>query len=269
MIEKCYCSCFIGRGHENNDRRNTHTHRRRIARLRQLVQAERTQKTMAEREMLRIRRETTEKDGRIRELEEALERETTQWAVSRREITLTFKVLGRGAWGRVAEGIFKGCKVAVKEIHHIIVSQHNINIFRREINTQWKCRHPNIVQMIAATNEQGRPLIVTELMDTSLRQQLSKRSLSNTETLAVAKDVALGLNFLHRTKPVAIIHRDISSVNVLLTQRGNSWTAKLADFGSSNFMQKTMSENPGAAIYAAPEASTTVQTTKVNINSEV
>ena len=158
--------------------------------------------------------------------------------------------------------------MAVKEMHRVLVSQHNIAIFRREINTQWKCRHPNIVTMIAATNHQGIPLIISELMDTSLRDELGRGIFNEEETVSVAKDVAKGLNHLHLTKPVAIIHRDISSANILLQKRGSSWTAKLADFGSSNFIQKGMSENPGAAIYAAPEASTTIQTTKVNIKSE-
>ena len=153
-------------------------------------------------------------------------RETTQWSVSRGEIALTYKVLGRGAWGCIAEGIFRCSQVAVKEMHHVLVSQHHIDIFRREINTQWKCRHPNIETMIAAINHHGIPLIVTELMDTSLRDELGRRSLNEGETAGVAKDIAKGVNHLHHTRPVAIIHRDISSANILLQKRGNLWTAK-------------------------------------------
>ena len=257
MIEKCYCSYFIGRSHENGDRRTAHTQRRCISRPRQILQAERAQKNRAQRQLLRLTQETTEKDTQTRELEEASQREKTQWAVSRGEISLTYKVLGRGAWGRVVEGIFRGSQEAVKEMHHVLVSQHNIDIFRREINTQWKCLHPNIETMIAATNHHRIPLIITELME-----------LNEEEIASVAMDVAKGLNNLHQTKPVSIIHRDISSANILLQKRANSWTAKLGDFGSSNFIQKGMSQNPGAAIYAAPEASTTIQTTKVNIKSE-
>ena len=142
-----------------------------ISRLPQILQAQRTHKNTAQRELLQITQEMTESDRRIRELEEALERET-KWAVSRGEIVPTYKVLGRGAWGRIVEGTFRGCQVAVKEMHHVLVSQHNIDIFRREINTQRKCRHPNIVMMIAATNQHRIPLIVTELMYTSLRYEV-------------------------------------------------------------------------------------------------
>ena len=118
------------------------------------------------------------------------------------------------------------------------MSQHNIDIFRREINTQWKCRQPNIVMMIAATNQHGIPLIVTELMDTSLKDELGRRSFNDEESAGVAKDIAKGVNHLHHTRPVAIIHRDISSANILLQKRGNLWTAKEKQFNGQFLGEK-------------------------------
>ena len=96
--------------------------------------------------------------------------------------------------------------------------------------------------MIAATKQHGIPLIVIELMDANLRDELGRHSFNHQETAGVANDIAKGVNHLHQTKPVSIIYRDISSANILLQKRGNSWTAKLADLGSSNFIQKGMSE---------------------------
>lgn len=77
-------------------------------------------------------------------------------------------------------------------------------------------------------------------------------------------DVAKALNYLHLSKPEAIIHRDLSSANVLLFERGQQWGAKVSDFGSADFIRSCMSQNPGAAIYAAPEALTTRQSPKVS-----
>ena len=62
------------------------------------------------------------------------------------------------------------------------------------------------------------------------------------------------------------MHRDISSSNVLLWRRDNSWRAKLSDYGAANFMRQYMTENPGARIYAAPEALTSQQSPKVRRN---
>ena len=68
--------------------------------------------------------------------------------------------------------------------------------------------------------------------------------------------VAKGLNFLHLTKPDAIIHLDVSSANVLLDPGPNNiWKAKVSDYGSANFLRQLGTVGPGNPSYAAPEAS--------------
>ena len=127
-----------------------------------------------------------------------------------------------------------------------------------------KCRHPCLLQFIGATNEEGRsPLFVTELMETSLRKLLEQRPLSKTEVAVISLDVARALNYLHQRKPRPIIHRDISSANVLLWRQADQWRGKVSDYGAANFMQPTMSACPGAAIYSAREAFSVYQTVKV------
>ena len=76
--------------------------------------------------------------------------------------------------------------------------------------------------------------------------------------------MALALNYLHQKKPSPIIHRDISSANVLLRRQGGQWRGKVSDYGTANFMQQTMTVGPGAMIYTAPEALTSNQTVKVS-----
>ena len=67
-------------------------------------------------------------------------------------------------------------------------------------------------------------------------------------------------------KPKPIIHRDVSSANVLLWQQGDQWRGKVSDYGTANFMQQTMTVAPGAMIYSAPEALTSNQTVKVSFS---
>ena len=86
---------------------------------------------------------------------------------------------------------------------------------------------------------------------------------------AIGLDVARGLNYLHLVQPDSIVHRDISSANVLLEQLtlGN-WRAKLTDYGSVNLLRKLHTENPGSPAYAAPEASNPhLQSPKMDIYS--
>ncbi|XP_020627176.1 serine/threonine-protein kinase tousled-like 1 [Orbicella faveolata] len=201
------------------------------------------------------------------ELAEYQRRQPRDWIIRREEVLPSARVLGKGAWGEVREGTFRGCQVAVKEIHEVILSAHNRRLFEREMNIASCCRHPNLLQFIGATNDDGNPLFVTEILDTSLRRLLSERALNDEEIVSLALDVAKGLNYLHFNRPLPIIHRDISSANVLLWRRDECWRAKLSDYGSANFMRQCMTVNPGAIIYSAPEALTSQQSPKVDVYS--
>ena len=195
-------------------------------------------------------------------LSERQRQEPPDWVISRDQIQLTDKCLGRGGWGKVVEGKYCGCAVAVKQIHDLILSDHNRSLFVREMNIASRCRHPCLLQFIGATDDEGSPLFVTELMETSL-QTLLKRPLSVTELFVISLDVARALNYLHQKQPFPIIHRDVSSANVLLWRQGDQWRAKVSDYGTANFMRQTMTVAPGAPIYSAPEAVTKKQTVKV------
>ena len=200
-----------------------------------------------------------------RTINELRHREPCEWVIPRNEIQITDKCLGTGGWGSVYEGTYCGCTVAVKQIHDLIVSPHNIRLFEREMNIASKCRHPHLLQFIGATVDEGSPLFVTELMEKSLRTLLEQRQLSETEIRTISLDVARALNYLHQKKPEPIIHRDVSSANVLLWRQGDQWRGKVSDYGTANFMQQTMTKGPGAAIYSAPEAWTPNQTVKVSL----
>ena len=224
-------------------------------------------------------RTVSESQHRLRELQSAVAAaqealaeyrrfEPRDWIIRRDEVMLSNKNLGVGAWGNVYEGTFRGCQVAVKQIHDLILSPHNRRLFEREMSIASRCRHPYLLQFIGATNNDDSPLFITELLDTDLRDVLRQRSLLHEEVVCIALDIAKGLNYLHLKKPSPIIHRDISSSNVLLWTRDNCWRAKLSDYGAANFMRQQMSSNPGASIYAAPESQTSQQSPKVSTNSD-
>ena len=135
-----------------------------------------------------------------------------------------------------------------------MISDYNLHIFDREITVAARSRHPNLLQFIGATNE-GVPLIDTEIMHTSLRKNLERGAVSSEQIISISIGVARGLNYLHKTTPSPILHRDVSSANVLLNPLpSNQWLAKLSDFGSFNFMRESRTMNAGNPVYAAPEA---------------
>ena len=208
-------------------------------------------------------RELQEKDRELRQSQEAVRRYQQQaltddhWVINKDEVTLTKEELGRGSYAVVTVGIFRGLRVAVKSLHTIIISDYNLALFSREMSIASQVRHPNLVQFIGATKV-GNPLILTELMSTSLNQILRRNRLTNQQILSIAQDVALGLNYLHLFKPQPIIHRDVSSPNVLLKPCTGpaGYEAKVADYGTAKVVQaeNTGTVMPGNVAYAAPEA---------------
>ena len=118
-----------------------------------------------------------------------------------------------------------------------------------------RLRHPNLVQFIGASLE-GEPIILTELMTTSLREELEKGPIEHAHITSISLDMAQALNYLHLMQPHPIIHRDISSANILLDPLpGDGWKAKVSDYGSVNLLRELRTVGPGSPVYAAPEAS--------------
>ena len=208
-------------------------------------------------------RELQEKERELRQSQDTVRIYQQQvstddhWVINKDEVILTMEELGRGSYATVNVGTFRGLRVAVKSLHTIIISDYNLALFSREMSIASRVRHPNLVQFIGAT-KLGNPLILTELMSTSLHREIRNTQLTKQQILSIAQDVALGLNYLHLFKPQPIIHRDVSSPNVLLKPSTGpaGYEAKVADYGTAKLLQATSTGTvmPGNPAYAAPEA---------------
>ena len=130
-------------------------------------QLQQSQQQLQEREQQFQERERQFQERKTHHQEET----ESSWVVNREGITTTKVVLGKGGWGEVKVAHFCGLKVAAKCLHEVIISPYNMSAFSREINIASKIRHPNILQFIGATTE-GNPIILTELMSSSLRKEL-------------------------------------------------------------------------------------------------
>jgi len=93
-------------------------------------------------------------------------------------------------------------------------------------------------------------IIVTEFMEHgSLNNLLTLRVLLPLERVKIAKDIALGLKYLHSQN---VLHRDLTSKNILLSK---SMEAKVADFGLSKqkLEGEDLSYTMGSVPWMAPE----------------
>ena len=195
-------------------------------------------------------------EGRARQAEALVQQnqEECHWLVQQREIDLTEEERGRGGWAAVKVANFRGTRVAAKCFYQqILVSRYNQQLFNREMNMAARLRHPNLVQFIGASLE-GEPIILMELMATSLRSELEMGPIDLAHVTSISLDVVRALNYLHLMQPHPIIHRDVSSANVLLDPLpDNHWKAKLSDYGSVNLIRELRTVGPGSPVYAAPE----------------
>lgn len=209
---------------------------------------------------LRVLLQSTERDysnelkqvkTQLYELQEESKR--SRWEVSSSEIHVK-KEIGRGAYATVYEGFFREQRVAVKVLHDMIKSHHNLEVFKREVSLLARVRHPNLLLFIAVAfdHENERPLMVTELMRISLRSGYTNRIVERSDMKQIMYDVACALHYLH-SQEEPILHRDVSSANVLLQKQDDVWRGKLSDFGAANLARLCVSTAPGAEVYTAPE----------------
>ena len=188
----------------------------------------------------------------VRELRSAIE--TPHWVIRREELQMTRQEIGGGAYGKVNIAIFRGTRVAAKSLHEVIISEYNLGVFTREMEISSRIHHPNIVQFLGATRV-NNPILLYELMTTSLYKKIQEARLTQPQIVDVSSDITSALAYLHLWKPHPIIHRDVSSPNVLMEPSGNDrWRSKLSDFGSANVQSRVKTEIPGNPAYASPEA---------------
>ena len=169
--------------------------------------------------------------------------------------------LGSGAYGQVYRATLDELPCAAKLLHAILLDPdrpRNRTLFERECRFLSEIRHPNIVQYlgVAQDEESGLPILLMELMDDSLTHFLeqSEEPLAYHVQVNISHDIALAIAFLHLN---SIVHRDLSSSNVLLIGAGNR--AKVTDFGMSTLTELNprmsgLTKCPGNPAYMSPEA---------------
>ena len=191
------------------------------------------------------------------------------WEVKEEELEETQEILGTGGWGVVKVAKLK---VAAKCLHsQLVYYDYHRRMLRREMDVAARVSHPNLLRFLGARLEGGMA-ILTEFMPTSLRALVNRRPrqrLPLQQLLSIAIDVAHALNYLHNMTPDPIIHRDLSSANVLLQPSPDGgWLAKVSDYGTANFQSQLQTENPGSPVYTAPESrDPALQSPKMDIYS--
>ncbi|GAB4832791.1 hypothetical protein Ancab_006807 [Ancistrocladus abbreviatus] len=139
-------------------------------------------------------------------------------------------IIGEGGFGTVYRArLPDGREVAIKRAkkEHFASAE-----FDSEVGVLSKIDHRNLVKLLGYVDRGHERLIITEYVrNGTLRQHLDGERggiLDFNQRLEIAIDIAHGLTYLHLYSEKQIIHRDVKSSNILLTE---SLRAKVADFG--------------------------------------
>ncbi|KAG2486616.1 hypothetical protein HYH03_014673 [Edaphochlamys debaryana] len=194
---------------------------------------------------------------------ERLSQGNDPWAVESDAVKLLpGPLLGKGAFAVVHAGVYRGQEVAVKLLLQGFGLQEGCpEKFKAtlvsELEILARCRHPNVICLLAACLDPPRPFMVLEKMETSLDKLLYGRGegalLPLAMVLHIAIEISKGLEYLHPT----ILHRDLKPANVLITDPwGPKPVVKLSDFGLSRIRASvlhTATPDAGTPAYLAPE----------------
>ncbi|NWV27794.1 NEK3 kinase, partial [Origma solitaria] len=165
------------------------------------------------------------------------------------------KVLGEGSFGRalLVHHRISDQKYVMKEIR-LPMSSSGVENSRKEAVLLAKMKHPNIVAFKESFEADGHLYIVMEYCDDGDLMQKIKHQGGNLfpedTILHWFVQMCLAVKHIHDKR---VLHRDIKSKNVFLTQNGK---VKLGDFGSARLLAHPMSyacTYVGTPYYVPPE----------------
>jgi serine/threonine protein kinase len=163
--------------------------------------------------------------------------------------------IGVGGQGVVwsAEDLQRNDIVAIKfnEVLGSEEQQADDEMFARQLGKLLKVQHANILPIYDCGLENYvRYLVSPYVAGGSIFERLKNGPLPLEDALRLSNEIASALDYLHGE---GIIHRDITSSNVLLNLRNHAY---LADFGLARIISNTtlpMHTGRGTALYSPPE----------------
>src|SRR5439155_2163060 len=151
--------------------------------------------------------------------------------------------IGAGGMGVVyrARDNKLGREVALKVLPEDVAhDRERMGRFEREAQVLALLNHPNIAAIHGLEESTSARALVMELVEgQTLAERIAAGPLALEEALAIAKQIAEGLEYAHEK---GIVHRDLKPANIKLTEEGN---VKLLDFGLAKAWEKQLTaSNP-------------------------
>ena len=162
------------------------------------------------------------------------------------------RLIGEGGFGVVYE-----CKdlqlsrmVALKMLRRARASEKDLQRFLSEGRNLASLNHPNVVHIYRLGMHGEDPYMAMEYVKgRTLRELTRGESLPLAKAVGIMRQAAAGIHAIHST---GILHRDLSTGNIMVTDDG---TTKILDLGLSRDLNSLTSQNQlvGTIAYLSPE----------------
>ncbi|PIA33997.1 hypothetical protein AQUCO_03900109v1 [Aquilegia coerulea] len=177
--------------------------------------------------------------------------------------------IGVGGFGSVYKAVLStGQVVAVKKFHsREDDEQIDLRSFSAEIHALTELRHRNIVKLYGICSHARHSFLIYEYLERGsivklLNNEEEAARLDWIKRINIIRSVASALSHMHHGCTPPLIHRDISSKNILLN---SEYDACVADFGIARVLNSNSSNwttPAGTFGYLAPELAYTMRLTK-------
>lgn len=185
--------------------------------------------------------------------------------------------IGTGGYGSVYRArLPNGKVVALKKLHRLEAEDPSFDkSFRNEVKHLTEIRHRSIIKLHGFCLHRRCMFLVYEYMENgslfcALRDDIEAVELDWSKRVNLVQDIAHALSYMHHDCVQPIVHRDMSSNNILLNSKMQAF---VSDFGTARLLGHDSSSNftantAGTYGYIAPElAYTLVVTEKCDVYS--
>ncbi|PVD30476.1 hypothetical protein C0Q70_09742 [Pomacea canaliculata] len=162
------------------------------------------------------------------------------------EDLIFYERCGGGTFGSVYRALWRS--------QNMIVAVKNILVLEKEAQVLSVLSHKNIIRFFGAVIQDPSFCLVTEYASNGSLYAFLRNPNNELDFKRIVKwaeDIARGIHYLHSEAPVKVIHRDLKSKNVVISE---DWICKLCDFGASRFIGSTTKMSlAGTFPWMAPE----------------
>ncbi|KDQ18468.1 hypothetical protein BOTBODRAFT_28844 [Botryobasidium botryosum FD-172 SS1] len=140
-----------------------------------------------------------------------------------------------GGFADCWKGLFLGRhEIAMKTFRGSLAEEAGTRRLAREARVWSQLSHPNVLLFLGLCTLGSVPYLISPWMENGHALDFVRKQ-PDVDRLRLLAQVAIGLDYLHSSKPEPVIHGDLRGANILISLSGD---ARIADFGLSELKKE-------------------------------